>query len=241
MRRGFTPAAPTRSIRPMTTHTDRTVLRGQQLLNALADAGLDDWQGLPGCIRARFGTGGFTSGLALANRIGEAAEAANHHPDLALSYPHLDVRLTSHDVGGVTNRDLRLAVEVSALAQTAGASPEPDAPVLLELGLDTAQREVIAPFWAALLTGDATAASGDEIIDPSGQLPPLWFQDCEEHEVPHQRLHVDLSVPEALAPARIRAVVAAGGTVVDDSRAPMFTVLEDADGNRACVCTLAQR
>lgn len=72
-------------------------------------------------------------------------------------------------------------------------------------------------------------------------MPLLWFQDCEEHEVPHQRLHVDVSVPAAVAPERIKAAVDAGGTIVDESQAPSFTVLSDADGNRACVCTLAGR
>lgn len=218
-----------------------TGITGQALLDALAAAGLDDWQGLPGCIGARFSTGDFATGLALAQRVGEAAEEANHHPDLTLTYPSLDVRLTSHDTGAVTERDLRLAGRISALAHEAGVDADPAAPALLELGLDTAHRETIAPFWAALLTGDASNVSGDEVIDPGGQMPVLWFQDCEEHEVPHQRLHVDVSVPAAVAAERIRVAVEAGGRVVDESEAPSFTVLADADGNRACVCTLASR
>ena len=40
---------------------------------------------------------------------------------------------------------------------------------------------------------------------------------------------------------RIAAAVAAGGTVVDDAGAPSFTVLADAEGNRACVCTILDR
>ena len=118
---------------------------------------------------------------------------------------------------------------------------DPSVPALLELGLDTAHQGAIAPFWAALLTGDASNVSGPDVIDPAGQMPLLWFQDCEEHEVPHQRLHVDVSVPAAVAPVRIKAAVEAGGTIVDESQAPSFTVLADADGNRACVCTLAGR
>lgn len=215
--------------------------RSQRLLDALAQAGLEDWQVLPGCIRARFATGNFAAGLALAQKIGDAAEAANHHPDLTLTYPHLDVRLTSHDTGAVTDRDLGLAARISALAQEAGVAALPAAPAVMELGLDTARRDEILPFWSALLTGEPDRLTGGEVVDPSGQLPTLWFQDCEPHEVPHQRLHVDLWLPEAVAPARIRAVVDAGGRVADDSQAPSFTVLEDADGNRACICTAASR
>jgi 4a-hydroxytetrahydrobiopterin dehydratase len=42
-------------------------------------------------------------------------------------------------------------------------------------------------------------------------------------------------------PGQITAAVAAGGSVVDDSQAPSFTVLADPDGNRVCVCTCFER
>ncbi|MGO3178866.1 MAG: 4a-hydroxytetrahydrobiopterin dehydratase [Brevibacterium linens] len=218
-----------------------TAYTGQKLLDALDSQGLGDWQGLPDCIGARFLTGDFATGLDFVARIGAAAEEAGHHPDVTLTFPHVDIRLTSHDTGAVTERDLNLAGQISELAASTGVKADPTIPALLELGLDTANQDDIAPFWAALLTGDASNVSGPDVVDPSGQMPLLWFQDCEEHEVPHQRLHVDVSVPAAVAPERIRAAVDAGGTIVDESQAPSFTVLADADGNRACVCTLAAR
>ena len=218
-----------------------TAYTGQNLLDALDSEGLGDWQGLPDCIGARFLTGDFATGLDLVAEIGNLAEAAGHHPDVTLTFPHVDIRLTSHDTGAVTERDLNLAGQISEAAASASVKADPSVPALLELGLDTAHQGAIAPFWAALLTGDASNVSGPDVIDPAGQMPLLWFQDCEEHEVPHQRLHVDVSVPAAVAPVRIKAAVEAGGTIVDESQAPSFTVLADADGNRACVCTLAGR
>ena len=218
-----------------------TAYTGQKLLDALDAQGLGDWQGMPDCIKARFLTGDFATGLDLVAEIGSRAEAAGHHPDVTLTFPHVDIRLTSHDTGAVTERDLDLAGQISEAAASAGVRADPEAPVVLELGLDTAHQDAIAPFWAALLTGDASNVSGPDVVDPSGQMPLLWFQECEEHEVPHQRLHVDVSVPAAVAPNRIRAAVEAGGTIVDEEEAPSFTVLADADGNRACVCTLAGR
>ena len=56
----------------------------------------------------------------------------------------------------MTKRDLRMARRISELAEEAGVEADPSAPTMLELGLDTANRDVIAPFWAALLTGDAS-------------------------------------------------------------------------------------
>ena len=214
---------------------------GQQLLAALADEGLADWQVLPEGIRTRYLSGDFASGLELVNRVGAAAEEANHHPDLGLSYDYLDVRLISHDVGAVTDRDLRMARRISDLAAELGISADPAVPQVVELALDTSDKERIAPFWAALLTGDAGNVNGPDVVDPSGQVPLLWFQDSDEHDVPHQRFHLDVWVPPAQADARIAAAVAAGGKIVDDAEAPSFTVLADADGNRACVCTVAGR
>jgi len=44
-----------------------------------------------------------------------------------------------------------------------------------------------------------------------------------------------------VADERITAAVASGGSVVDDSEAPSFTVLADPDGNKVCVCTCLER
>ena len=111
----------------------------------------------------------------------------------------------------------------------------------VELALDTADNGRLAPFWAALLTGDAGAVVHDTVFDPTGQLPSMWFQGTEPHEPPRQRWHLDVWVAPEAAEARIAAAVAAGGTVVDDSEAPSFTVLADPDGNKVCVCTYLDR
>jgi 4a-hydroxytetrahydrobiopterin dehydratase len=92
--------------------TDKTTLSADEV----AAEGLDGWTFEDDCLRARFETGDFVTGLRLVNRIGEAAEAANHHPDLDLRYPTVAVTLTSHDAGGVTGRDVAMARRISQLA-----------------------------------------------------------------------------------------------------------------------------
>lgn len=96
--------------------TDDSTLTADQF----AEAGLPDWTWRDDAIHARLETGDFATGLRLVNRIGEAAEAMNHHPDLDLRYPHLDVRLSSHDAGGVTDRDVKLARTISDYAADEG-------------------------------------------------------------------------------------------------------------------------
>jgi 4a-hydroxytetrahydrobiopterin dehydratase len=88
-------------------------------------ADLPDWRLLAQALQSRFRTGDFVTGLRLVNLIGEAAEQANHHPDLDLRYPHLDVRLYSHDKLGVTERDVSLARRISELAADLGVTAEP--------------------------------------------------------------------------------------------------------------------
>ncbi len=99
----------------------------------------------------------------------------------------------------------------------------------------------LGPFWAVLLTGSAESLHGDDVVDPGGRVPLLWFQDTDAHETPRQRFHVDLWVPHDVAEERIAAAVAAGGRVVDDSHKPSFVVLADPEGNKACVCTILGR
>ena len=84
----------------------------------IADAALADWQQDGETLTARFATGDFATGLDLVNRIGAAAEAANHHPDLTLTYPEVGVTLSRHDVGGITSRDIDLARVISEHAAT---------------------------------------------------------------------------------------------------------------------------
>ncbi len=90
--------------------------------DAVAD--LPGWRRSPDALRARWTTGSFAAGVDLVVAIGEVAEAIDHHPDLDLRFDHLDVALSSHDVGGVTDRDLDLAHRISALAAGRGIEPE---------------------------------------------------------------------------------------------------------------------
>jgi len=212
-------------------------LTSKQILGA----GLDDWRKLAQALHARFLTGDFVTGLRFVAAIAEAAEAANHHPDVTLTYPRVDVKLVSHDVSQVTQRDIDLARRISQIAREQGIRPKPTDLAEVELALDTAALADVGPFWAALLTGSPDSLDGDDVVDRSGRVPLLWFQHTDAHETPRQRFHIDLWVPHDVAEERIAAAVAAGGRVVDDAAAPSFVVLADPEGNKACVCTFLDR
>jgi 4a-hydroxytetrahydrobiopterin dehydratase len=208
----------------------------------ILDAGLDDWRRLATALHTRFRTNGFDKGLALVNAIGEVAEEMDHHPDLDLRWGQVDVKTSSHDVSGITGRDVRLARRISEIAAGMGIAAAPDQVQALELALDTADYARVKPFWHAVLgMGEGRPGVDDEVVDPSGVLPSLWFQGTDAHATPRQRFHLDIWVPHDVADQRIAAALEAGGTLVSDAEAPSFTVLADADGNKVCVCTCLAR
>lgn len=219
------------------TDPDKQVLTGHDVAEAL----LEEWRFVLGRLHARFRTGDFSTGARLVAAIADAADAVDHHPDVDLRYPHVDVVLSSHDVGGITRRDLRLAATITDLAGQVGAEPAPHEVQALEWALDTPDPSRIKPFWAAVLGLDPSAGKDDEVLDGDGRSA-LWFQRSADGAADRagasgQRFHLDVTVPPELAEKRVRAAVEAGGTLVNDGYAPAFWVLADAEGNHACVCT----
>ena len=83
--------------------------------------GLTNWTWSDGAIEAAFPASPFAGGGALVAAIAAAADEANHHPDLTLSYPGtVGVRLTTHSEGGVTDLDVELARTIDGLASDRG-------------------------------------------------------------------------------------------------------------------------
>jgi 4a-hydroxytetrahydrobiopterin dehydratase len=202
-----------------------------------AEEGLSDWRMMFQTLETRFATGDFATGLELVARIGAAAAELVHHPELDLRSTTLHVRLISRDVFGVTGRDLVLARRVSALAAELGVAADPAAVEVVELALDTADRAEVKPFWRAVLGYDDHPLHDGEVRDLTGTGPALWFQHTSPHDVPTQRFHLDIRVPPEVAGPRIAAALAAGGVLVTEEHAPAFTVLADAQGNKACITT----
>jgi 4a-hydroxytetrahydrobiopterin dehydratase len=224
--------------RAVRQHVFMTKLTAQQI----ADEALDGWVYLLGGLQTRIRTPDFATGLTVVNAIGAAAEELDHHPDLDLRYTHVDVRLSTHDARGVTDLDARLARGISAIAADAGLELEYASVSRLEIALDTPAFASVLPFWGAVLAMDHLGGPGfgDELRDPSGVLPTVWFQESGSEE-PRQRWHFDVWVDPGQVRPRIDAALAAGGTLVSDAEAPSFWVLADPDGNKVCLCTWQER
>lgn len=73
------------------------------------------WKREGGEITTTYTLADFKQAMALVNRIAEMAEERNHHPDIAISWNKVTLRLSTHDSGGLTALDVELAQAIEAL------------------------------------------------------------------------------------------------------------------------------
>ncbi|AUT02264.1 4a-hydroxytetrahydrobiopterin dehydratase [Nostoc sp. CENA543] len=58
----------------------------------------------------------FVTAIAFVNQLVEPAESAGHHPDIEISYNKVQITLTTHDAGGLTQKDFDLAAIISQIS-----------------------------------------------------------------------------------------------------------------------------
>ncbi len=73
---------------------------------------LPSWKFENGWIRRKYKTSGWKSTLMVVNTVGHLAEAGFHHPDLAVSYAFVTVKLMNHAAKGITGKDFELAKKI---------------------------------------------------------------------------------------------------------------------------------
>ena len=210
-----------------------TPLEPEEIAAALGD--LPDWRRHPRALATAYEAGSVPAALDLIAAVGAAAEEADHHPDVDWRYRHVFVRTTTHAAGNqVTERDTALAARISALAAERGIPAVPAAARSYEIGVDTADPAALAQAWATAL-GYRVGPQEDEVTDPFGRGPTVWFQRTDTPAA--SRLHLDVHVADELQDEVVAAVGASGGRTLDPSYAPSFVVVADPDGNRFCICT----
>ena len=168
--------------------------------------GVEDWRVVGDGAYAHFRTGSFAAGVALVDAIGRLADAANHHPDVDLRYRGVTVRLVSHDVEGLSERDVELARRISAAARELDVPADPAAVQVVQVTIDALVGPEVMPFWRAVLGYQDRSDSPDEdLIDPRGRGPSLWFQEMDAPRPQRNRIHFDVWVPHDQAEARVAA------------------------------------
>ena len=90
------------------------VLTDSEIQEALGN--LKGWQRQGKAIQRIFEFPDFKAAMEFVNKIADAAEQANHHPDIDIRYNKVTMALVSHDAGGVTQRDVKMARRINEIA-----------------------------------------------------------------------------------------------------------------------------
>ena len=80
------------------------------------------WSLENGAISRKFTFGGFPEALAFVVRLGFAAEAADHHPDMLINYKRVTLTFITHSEGGLTDKDFAGAAQAAHIAAALGGS-----------------------------------------------------------------------------------------------------------------------
>ena len=75
-----------------------------------------------GGISRKFTFAGFPEALAFVVRLGFAAEAADHHPDILVNYKRVTLTYVTHSEGGLTEKDFAGATQATAIAESLGGN-----------------------------------------------------------------------------------------------------------------------
>ena len=79
-------------------------------------AGLDGWERSGEAISKSFERGDFVGSVEFVRALAEPAEEMGHHPDLSISWDTVEVTVTTHSEGGLTENDFELASRIDDLA-----------------------------------------------------------------------------------------------------------------------------
>lgn len=90
-----------------------------QIQAALAQA--PEWSELNGAIQRTFQFNDFVEAMRFVNRVAEAAESDQHHPDILIRWNKVTLTLSTHDASGITEKDFALAKKVDGM--TGAANP----------------------------------------------------------------------------------------------------------------------
>jgi len=205
--------------------------------------GVEDWRVVGEGACTYFRTGSFAAGARLVHAISELAGLDDHHPDLDLRHGGVTVRLitTTDDYYGLSERDVELARQISAVARELDVLADPTAVKTVQVTIDALVGPEVMPFWRAVLGYQYRGDSPEDLIDPHGRGASLWFQQMDAPRPQRNRIHIDVWVPHDQAEARVAAAIAAGGRLVTDQHAPSWWTLADAEGNEVDVATWMSR
>lgn len=214
--------------------------------SAEAQEQLPGWTVVDGRLEISVRAKDFTQAIEFINRFTNFAEAQDHHPDFEVRYNTIRMRVLSHDVGHLTDRDIRFATAVDVLIEEMQLKRQPEKIARTHLVLVSADVAAIKPFWQAILNFKEVKGDENLLVDRSDVLPAIRFHQFADTSASTDEVnlsgalgkaHLDVFLPADQATSRVQAAVEAGGKLLNDTAEPTEWELSDADGNRIFVRT----
>jgi 4a-hydroxytetrahydrobiopterin dehydratase len=199
----------------------------------LAHAELGDWVVLHGGATAVFRVRSLGEAVHLAASIASTSGIAGAGGLVTLSDDRVTIRLT-RDLWALESHHIELARAISVAARAFGAVSDRMAVQEVQLAIAAKPAALDVGFWRAVL--GYSPASDDNAVDPLGHGSTVWMQSLNESKTLRHAMHIDVSVAREHIENRLKAALAAGGRIVDESHAPGHWTLSDAAGNRVCIC-----
>jgi 4a-hydroxytetrahydrobiopterin dehydratase len=199
----------------------------------LAHAELGDWVVLHGGATAVFRVRSLGEAVRLAASIVSSSGIAGAGVLVTLSDEQVTIRLT-RDLWALEAHHIELARAISVAARAHGAVSDRAAVQEVQLAIAAKPTAADVGFWRAVL--GYFPASDDNAVDPLGHGSTVWMQALNESKTLRHAMHIDVSVAREQVENRLKAALAAGGRIVDDSHAPGHWTLSDRAGNRVCIC-----
>jgi 4a-hydroxytetrahydrobiopterin dehydratase len=204
--------------------------------------GTEDWRilGSDGAC-AYFPTASFAESARFVQAISGLPGVDSDRVAIDMRNDGVTVSLITFSAGymGMSTRDVELATQISAAARKLGLSADPSKVQSYLVIPGATDIKTVMPFWRAALGYEPRADSPDEdLVDPRGRGPGLWFENMKEPRGDGGgAVHFVVWVPYEQAKARVAAALAAGGRMVHDENAPSWWTLADPAGNEIDIAT----
>lgn len=186
-----------------------------------------------GGATAVFRVTSLSKAVLLAEALSKISGLSDNGTLLTLSQNRVTVRLT-RDIWSLEPKHIELARAISLISREQQALPDRTSVQEVQVAIAAHCDMIDVEFWRAVLGYHPMA--DDNAVNPLGHGSTVWMQEIDQTKPLQHAMHVDVSVAREQVEIRLKAAIAAGGRIVDDSNAPLYWTLSDRAGNRVCIC-----
>jgi 4a-hydroxytetrahydrobiopterin dehydratase len=191
--------------------------------------GVEDWRVLFWGAYAHYRVRSFAEGARFVAAIGEIGIPEGHVLDVDLRPQGVTIRTSSEVEGRLSQRDIELARRISEVARTLGLEPDPSQVQVVGIAVAQDTGADTRPFWAAAMGYEV---GSEDAMDRNRRGPHVSFQGLKPPRPGRGRTHIDVSVPQDQAEARVAAALAAGGRIADDRNVPCWWTLASPENHK---------